>query len=390
MIDRLEAYRQAGVDLDLSNVASQIAADYSQQTWDNAGGMWHPVSPDLHLAASKVLPLDEIRKHVDTWGVGSVDGTGTKPEFYERYKNFYGLGSDLIAMAVDDLPIEGGEGVWVSNGLAISNLNDETIKYFHDLFRGLRDSANDADVVLWTGETAVHGDRLSGPTNFTVDWFGNAFGLVHKDRIITGRKIEVGDILYGFAEPESFRCNGISLARKAFKARYEENWHQEMYQGKTLGELVSVGSTVYAGLMKVLNGGYNYDNKARADVHGAAHISGGSLPEKIGRMLRVTGFGADITDPFEYPEIMRHCQEIARVKHGDSFRDMSDEEAITTWHGGQGYVVAAPEAAHDDIVSAGEEKGIEVKPIGHVTKNPGLRIVSKGVYRYGDVLELAA
>ncbi len=53
------------------------------------------------------MPLDEIRKHLDTSGVGGVDGTGTKPEFYERKRDFYGLGSDIIAMTVDDLPVEG-------------------------------------------------------------------------------------------------------------------------------------------------------------------------------------------------------------------------------------------------------------------------------------------
>lgn len=386
MVDRLEAYRQAGVDLDLSNVASQIAADYCQQTWGNAGGLWRPLSPDQHLASSKVMPLDEIRKYVDTYGVGGVDGTGTKPEFYERARNFYGLGSDLIAMTVDDIPVEGGEAVWINNGIAVSYLTEGTIKHFTDLFRGLRDGANSADAVLWTGETAVHGDRLNGPTDFTVDWFGDAFGLVDGRRVITGQKVQEGDVLYGFAEPDSFRCNGISRVRKTFKQEYGEQWERELHDGKPLEEWVSVGSTVYAGVMKILTGGYR-TQEGTANVHGVAHISGGSLPEKLGRMLRVSGLGADITDPFEFPEIMRHCQEVTKVQEGDSDRPMTDEEALTTWHGGQGYVVAAPEADHDAIVSAGEEKGITIKPIGRVAKEPGIRVISKGVHKYGEVID---
>lgn len=386
-VDRLEAYRQAGVDLNLSNVASQIAGDYSRQTWNNAGGLWTPVSPDSHLAASKTMPLDEIRNHPDTTGVSSVDGTGTKPEFYERTRNFYGLGSDLIAMAVDDIPVEGGEAVWVNNGLAVSNLTEETVPYFEELFVGLRDAANRADVVLWTGETAVHGDRLAGPSDFTVDWFGDAFGLVHKHRVITGADIQAGDVLYGFAEPNSFRCNGISRVRKTFAQAYGNNWHEELYEGKPLGEWVSVGSTVYAGLMKALTGGYRFGSGAQAEIFGVAHISGGSLPEKLGRMLRISELGADITDPFEFPTIMKHCQEQTEVKTDSGGRPMTDEEALTTWHGGQGYVVASREEDHDAIVSIGAEHGVVVKPIGRVSEEPGLRIVSKGAQQYGDTLE---
>ncbi|MCA9331257.1 hypothetical protein KC957_04340, partial [Candidatus Saccharibacteria bacterium] len=302
--------------------------------------------------------------------------------------NFYGLGSDLIAMAVDDIPVEGGEAVWVNNGLAISNLTEETVPYFEQLFEGLRDAANRADVVLWTGETAVHGDRLDGPTDFTVDWFGDAFGLVHKRRVITGADIQEGDVLYGFAEPDSFRCNGISRVRKTFAKAYDKNWHNEVYEGKTLGEWVSVGSTVYAGLMKALSGGYRFSQRPLAEIYGVAHISGGSLPEKIGRMLRATGLGADITDPFEFPVIMKHCQQETKVQtSGGSERPMTDEEALTTWHGGQGYVVAGREEDHDVFVSVGAEQDITVKPIGRITKQPGLRIVSKGAQRYGEVLE---
>ena len=387
MIDRLEAYKQAGVDLDLSNVASQVAGEYCRDTWGNAGGLWTPVSPDEHLSSSKVMPLHEIRENWNTFGVGGVDGTGTKPDFYERAGYFYRLGSDFIAMTVDDIAVEGGQAVWVNNGLAISRLDENTMKYINELFRGLCDAANDADVVLWTGETAVHAGRLVGSTSFAVDWMGDAFGLVDKDRVITGDKVKEGDVLYGFAEPDGFRCNGISRVRKTFTEEYGKHWEDELYEGKLLSDWVATGSTVYAGLMNVLTGGYKRSVDPLIEVHGVAHISGGSLPEKIGRMLRQSELGADITDPFEFPEIMRHCQEITKVREGDQDRPMTDEEALTTWHGGQGYVVAASEADHDAIVSAGAEKGIVVKPIGRVTNQQGLRVTSKGGQKYGETLE---
>lgn len=390
MVDRLEAYREAGVDLDLSNVASQIAANYCQETWENADGRWKPKSPDGHLAATKVMPLDEIRRYPKVSASGGVDGTGTKPEIYERIKDFSHLGFDLIAMAVDDIPVEGGQAVWVNNALVVSSLTDETIPHIEELFQGLRDAANAADVVLWTGEIAVHGDRLQGPTGFTVDWIGDAFGLVNDKRLITGERVQNNDALYGLAEPDGFRCNGISRVRKTFRRAYGDNWHQEQHEGKSLGEWVSAKSTIYAGLMRTLTGGYRTEITPKADIHGVAHISGGSLPEKVGRMLRATGLGADITDPFDFPEIMRHCQEVTEIQDGDRTRPMTDAEALTTWHGGQGYVLAAPEADHDAIVKAGEEQGIAVKKIGRISQQTGLRVVSRGARQYGEVIDLTA
>lgn len=390
-IDRLAAYRQAGVDLDASNVASQIAGNYARETWDNAGGNWSPVSPDAHLAASKVMPLDEIRNHPGTSGVSGTDGTGTKPEFYERQRNFYGLGHDLVAMAVDDIPAEGGQAVWMNNGLIVNTLNDDTLPHIDELFRGLRDAANQADVVLWTGEIAVHGNRLYGPTDFSVDWIGDAFGLVHEDRVMTGARVQEGDVLYGFAEPEGFRCNGISLVRKTLWKVYGPNWESvECTDGVTFGELVATPSTVYAGLMRTLTGGYDITREVVADIHGVAHISGGSLPEKIGRMLRISGLGADITDPFDVPYIQQRVQFMTTVEEDGKIRPMTDEELYSTWHGGQGYVVAASENDHDALLAAGESHNIEIKPIGQVVKQPGLRVVSKGSYHPGELLNFAA
>lgn len=390
--DRYAAYRAAGVDLDASNIASQIAGDRSRETWDNAGGKWHPESPDKHLAASKVMPLDEIRLHIDTDGVSGADGTGTKPELYERLRNFRGLGHDLIAMAVDDLPVEGGQAVWVNNILSVSKLDETTLPYIEELFDGLRDAAKLANVVVWTGEIATHGSRLSGPTDFTVDWAADSFGLVHKSRVITGEKVKVGDVLYGFAEPNGFRCNGISLVRKIMQQAFGDDWHTKSWQSEldasfipNLGEAVAQPSTIYAGLMNELLGGYNVDQKPAADIHGVAHISGGSLPEKLGRMLRTNNLGAFIPDPFELPQIMRECQYVCEIPTNGVLMGLSDEELYTTWHGGQGYVVAAPEDDHDTLIATGRKHNITVKPIGYVTGKPGLRLTSKALHSYGEM-----
>lgn len=372
-IDRLEAYRQAGVDLDVSNAASQIATDWAQTTWGNrAGEFGEPVPFDSAFSSAKRLPLDEIRRRPGVSALFSVDGSGTKPDLYERMGDFRGLGSDLMAMVVDDIALEGGQPVIVNNALTVSTLTADHLKHVDQLFEGLATAANKAGVALVTGEIAVHGNRLQGPTDFTVDWIGDAMGLVLDERFMDGKKVEEGDELWAFAEPDGFRCNGISAVRKTLERSYGKHWHEAVYRGSTLGQRVFSPSTIYSGLMTALTGGYKKEVEPIVDIHGAAHITGGSLPEKVGRMLRVSGLGANIDDPFELPLIMRHLQAITRVNNPDhTTRPMTDEEMITTWHAGHGYVVAIHGEDGAALQQESEKHGITSKKSG--------RSLSKGV-----------
>ncbi len=385
-IDRLAAYRQAGVDLELSNVASQIAHEWARTTWNNRqeGEFGRPISVGGNFSSAKRLPADEIRSRPGVDFLYGVDGTGTKPDFYERQRNFRGLGIDLIAMGADDLPIDGGQPVVGNNALIINKLTEDTMPYLDQLFEGLAQGANEAGLVLFTGEIAVHGNRLQGYTDFSVDWVTDVTGLVHRDREITGARVEAGDELWAFQQKEGFRCNGVSAVRKAFTEAYGEDWHLSPFMKSTLGAMAAAPSTIYSGLMTRLTGGYKIEVKPKADIHGAAHISGGSIPEKLGRMLRNTGLGACLDNPFEPPPIMLHAQEVTEVRHPDgSSRRMSDEEMITTWHGGQGYVVAVDEKDGETVRNEAARLGINSKRVGFVTKRPGIVVVSRGAFESG-------
>jgi len=391
-IDRMAAYRQAGVDLDLSNAASQIAINWCRTTWENRGdGFGKPTSFDTRFSASKYLCFDEIRERPGVLGTCGVDGTGTKPEFYERAGDFRGLGIDLAAMTGEDNPVEGAQTVLINNGLVVTTLGEpgeDCLNHIDQLFEGLAEGANRLGAVLFTGEIAVHGDRLQGPRDFTVDWMGDAIGLVHEERILTGDRVEEGDELWGLEEPESARCNGISLIRKVMKRAYGDSWEEAQFEETTLGELVIIPSTIYSGLMNVLTGGYKIEIEPLIDVHGVSHISGGSIWEKTGRMLEASGFGADISDPFDPPRLLLHTQELAEVEnHDGSKRPMSDEEAMTTWHGGQGYVIAINGVDGDKLREEASKHQLVAKKIGVVTKQPGIRILSKWGQTPGKVME---
>ncbi len=169
---------------------------------------------------------------------------------------------------------------------------------------------------------------------------------------------------------------------------YGPDWHKESFADSTLGDHAIAPSTIYSGLMAKLTGSYKSEVEPRINIHGAAHISGGGIPEKVGRMLRGTGLGALIDKPLDPSKIMKHAQEVTEVKNPDgSKRPMSDEEMVTTWGSGHGYVLAIDENDGDVLRSEAGNLGIKAKKIGSITKEQGISMRSRGVQSYGKLMK---
>ena len=116
-------------------------------------------------------------------------------------------------------------------------------------------------------------------------------------------------------------------------------------------------------------------DQPRVDLHGLAHITGGGLPGKLGRVLKVTGLGADINYPLEPSELMIICQTLG---------DVSDREAYKTWNMGQGMVAITDDP--DAVISVAKEHGIDACIIGEVSPEQGIRIASKGCQTPEEIL----
>ena len=121
------------------------------------------------------------------------------------------------------------------------------------------------------------------------------------------------------------------MVRHAFEQHYGEDWHEVRWRGTLLGQGVLTPSRIYTRAITTMTGGFS--GTPKATLHGAAHITGGGLPGKLGRLLKASGCGAIIEAPIPPPPLMLHCQELSRL---------SDKEAYRTWHMGQGMVLATP------------------------------------------------
>jgi len=373
------SYKAAGVNIELGDIVSEMLYEAAKQTWVNREGKLGEVVelfPDFSgLRAVHVGGLPQ-----GTYMNLGFDGVGTKVEIAERTGHHDTVAYDLFAMVCDDAVVRGAEPIMIGSILDVNSLGPDDEPYINqvkELATGYVNAAREANVAVVNGEIAELGARISGYGNFRYNWGAACLWIACRDRMLTGNEIQVGDSLVGLRE-YGLRSNGLSLIRKTFEDRYGPEWHlvDDIIDGQTetLGDLVLTPSKIYTKAVVDMLGGVFGEPKA--DIHGVAHITGGGVPGKVGRMLKPSGLGADIEAPFEPSEIMKHCQNIAEI---------IDAEAYKTWNMGQGMVIATPEPF--EVISVAQEHDIDADEIGQVTEKSGIRIRSNGVFRAGQWLD---
>jgi phosphoribosylformylglycinamidine cyclo-ligase len=241
-------------------------------------------------------------------------------------------------------------------------------------------AAKEADVTIVDGETAELGDRVQGYGEFNYNWSATALWIAHEKRIIDDTKIRPGDAVVALKE-HGFRSNGLSLVRRAF-THIDPEWHDvpfdspdaEQDRGVTLGELVLRPSIPYSKLVVDMTGGYDLEREPKVEIHGAAHITGGGIPEKLGRVLRNTGLGAVLHNLYDPPEAMRFA-----LQTQQDIEPLSDEGAYRTLNMGQGMLVITPEP--DRVIAVANEHGKEADVAGEIVKDPSIELRSRGLER---------
>ncbi len=363
-------YKDAGVDIELGDDASKVLFEASKKTWENRKGTFGEIiNPFNDFSGVRVFDVSKLPE-------GSMmclgfDGVGTKMEIAERMGKHDTIAYDLLAMVCDDAVVRGGEPVIVGSVLDVNSLgkDDESfIDFIKQLAIGYIGAARDAGVAVINGELAELGARITGYGPFNYNWGAGVIWIAKKDRMFTGKEINVGDKIVGLKE-EGFRSNGLSLLRRVLVGEYGEDWHKD----EKLAEGALTPSKIYSKAVCEMFGGY--DKEPKALVTGVAHITGGGLPGKIGRILKPSSLGANITDPFDPCELMLQLQKLGNIK---------DKEAYKTWNMGQGMAITTPEP--EKIIKIAKAHNIEAKIIGEVVKDSGIKIRSKGALSNSEEL----
>jgi len=360
----MTTYKESGVNIEAGDDFSKYIYKAIQSTWVDSG--WRKM----------ITPLDDFSglRYVDISNLDNVvmgmnfDGIGTKVNIAEALGDFSTIGYDLVAMVCDDAIIRGAEPVLMGSIIDLNHIPLNYHSQLKDLIKGYVEAAKVANVQIINGEVAELGNRVQGSGPLNLNWGAGVVWFANKDRIISGKNIEVDDSVVLFKE-DGFRSNGISLVRRIFVVEYGAFvTDREGYLEKML-----TPSRIYTPAIIEMTGGVY--GEIKVDIQGMANITGGGLPGKLGRMMKPSGLGIDLNDPFEPPDIMLEFQEKGDVK---------SKEAYRTWNMGNGFAVVTKDP--DKVIELAKKHGIEAKIGGNVIDSKIIKIKDKGAFSKNKTL----
>ena len=189
------------------------------------------------------------------------------------------IGVDLVAMSVDDVVAQGAEPLFFLDYLLIERLVPSVVD---EIVSGIAAGCRIAGCALIGGEMAEHPGHL---TPGSYDLAGFCVGVVERDRVVTGASIAPGDAVIGMAS-SGLHANGYSLARRVLLRGGGEALASRLAGfDHTLGDELLRPTAIYSPAILAL--------LAEVEVKGLSHVTGGGIPENLGRILPV-GVGAAI------------------------------------------------------------------------------------------------
>lgn len=297
MSDKATAYAQAGVNIDAGQQATELMKTAVQATYTPEvlaglgafGGLY-----DLHHVQQLNQPIL----------VASTDGVGTKTRVAARLNRWGSIGHDIVNHCINDILVQGARPLFFLDYVASSRLDPEQIA---TIVRGIATACQAAGCALLGGETAempgVYQDN-------ELDLVGTIIGVVERDQLIDGSRIEVGDVV--MALPSSgLHTNGYTLARSVLA---EESWlepHPEL--DYPLGEVLLTPHRSYLPQITRLR-------EMGIDIHGLAHITGGGLVDNVPRVLPENTAVSINTTAWTPPSIFDLIQNRGQISPAEMYR----------------------------------------------------------------------
>jgi phosphoribosylformylglycinamidine cyclo-ligase len=331
-------YKNAGVDIEAGYKAVELMKQHVASTMRNE------VLTDIG-GFSGAFSLDGFKGMEHPTLVSGTDGVGTKLKIAFEMDKHDTIGIDCVAMCVNDIACAGGEPLFFLDYIACGKNEPEKIA---GIVSGVAEGCRQSDCALIGGETAEM------PGFYPVDEYdlaGFAVGIVDRDRMITGKTIEKGDVLVGIAS-SGIHSNGYSLVRKVFDIRPENlSRSYECLGGATLGETILTPTIIYVkALRSVKEGGIT--------IKGCSHITGGGFYENIPRMLH-DGVRARIqADSYPVPPIFEML-----ARDGDIAKEMM----YNTYNMGLGMILAVSAEDADRTVELVNQSGQTAYIVGEIT-----------------------
>jgi phosphoribosylformylglycinamidine cyclo-ligase len=318
-------------------------------------------------------------------GIGLVshtDSAGSKPIVsYLCWREtgdpswFRGLAQDVVAMNLDDLLCVGAEPVVFIDYIAFNTMLIDRVQLLSALSEGFSGcfgmlEENGMEILFGGGETADLPDQMR-----TLDVSGALFGRVELERVVTGERVEPGDLIVGLRSGGPARyeeglnsglmCNGLTLARNCLlKHEYLESYPELAHPGRgrytgrfgfddhvnelgmTVGEALACPTRIFAPVAAAVL------EKIGDSVHGMVHNTGGGQT----KCLRLGGGTRYLKDSLPEPDpIFALIQREAKVEWREMYEDFNM---------GVGFEFIVDPGSAEDVLRVVEGFGVGAVVIG--------------------------
>ncbi|TNE71727.1 phosphoribosylformylglycinamidine cyclo-ligase [bacterium] len=326
-------YKDSGVDVKageqlVDSIKDMIKETHNVSVLSNIGGFGGLFRPDFGGMKDPVL-------------VSSVDGVGTKLIVAFTKGVYDTVGQCLVNHCVNDIAVCGAEPLFFLDYFSTGRLDQNVAK---DVIKGFTVACRENGCALIGGETAEMPDIYK---DGEFDLAGTIVGVVDRDSIYDGTKVQEGDVLIGF-ESTGLHTNGYSLARKVLLSHYSVNDYVDVL-GTNVGSALLAVHKSYLPIIREL--------KKIDGVHAFSHITGGGI---VGNTKRVVpkGLRIDIDwDSWKRPALFKLIQELGNVPEEDA------REALNL---GIGLIVIVKKESVDSIKNWADNNNEPIHVIGTI------------------------
>lgn len=270
-------YADAGLNLETYAETMAGIQPLLARTWDARRVVPAPFPPRKGGKGSggfaSLFDLNPDGRYKNPVLVNCTDGVGSKLKIARLMRKYDTVGIDLVAMSVNDLICTGGEPLVFLDYLA---MHADDTELTLEVMKGISAGCLQAGCSLTGGETAILPDFYAVGD---FDLAGFCTGVVERDAIVDGKKIQSGDVVLGLPS-SGVHSNGYSLVRKVVFEKAKLTVNDAIPElGSTVGETLLMPTIIYVKPIRDLLAAHG------ESVSGLANVTGGGIPDNLGRIL---------------------------------------------------------------------------------------------------------
>lgn len=327
------SYRKSGVDIDTANDTKKEMAGILES--NNAR-----VLNKVGAFASLFDGAFPEYKHPVL--VFKTEEPGSKQKLAFEHGSIETICYDLVNHLVNDAIVMGARPLSIQDCIVCGKIEKDVVL---KIVSAMSAASKENGAVLTGGETSEQPGVVEAGIYILT---ASITGVVERDRVIDGSKIQKGDVVLALAS-SGVHTNGISLVRKIMEAAPEIM--KESVGGKPFIDTILTPHRAYYNCVKDL-----FENDG---LTGLAHITGGGIKENLNRILP-EGLSASVD--------LSKIRILPIFKTLKSFGKLEDADMLRTFNMGVGLTAVVRKEFAAETMAHIKGQGIEAYEIGSIVE----------------------